>query len=219
MSPLQARISRIQKSKLHQHNWMKYWAKLKEWSQTEGSTMLFIVKIKTYLNAPIMTSFNNIKEEVVKFLVIHYHDSKIWLNKPIEITPKLINFIIGLPVKGYTIQARVKNMDLVEKFIGSSNKGKISKGLQINSIDMMMITWGALTVSICLTSLSIPSDVKLNMLESIDNIAYHSKFYNWVAHIVEILKTNYKRCQELDTSIHFPSLLIWIPMTRFTLMG
>lgn len=154
---------------------MKYWIELKEWGQTKGSRALSIAKIKTYLNAPIMANFDNINEEACKFLVSRYHDGKIWINHPIEITPKLINFITRLPVKGDLVLVRVTNMSLVEKFIGSSSKVKNSKGLQINSIEMSTIKWVTLIVSIYLTASAHSLDVKLNMLEAIDNITYHSK--------------------------------------------
>ena len=110
-------------------------------------------------------------------------------------------------------------MDLVEKFTGSNSKGKNSKGLQINSIEMSMIKWVALIVYICLTTSDWPSNIKLDMLEAIDNIVYHTKVYNWVAHIVELLKSNWERCQELDTPIRFLSLLIWIAMMKISLVG
>lgn len=130
-----------------------------------------------------MSVFDNIKEEVAKFLVSHYDDVKIWLDKPIEITPKIINFITRLLIKGYHVPTSVKNMDLFEKFISSNSKGKNSKGLKINSIEMLTIKWASLIVSIFLTASGILSDVKLNMIEAIDNITYHSKVYNWVAQI------------------------------------
>ena len=74
-------------------------------------------------------------------------------------------------------------MVLVKKFIGSNNKGKNSKGLQINSIEMPPIKWVTLIVSIFLSTSIRPSNVKLDMLEAIDNIAYNLKVYNWDAHI------------------------------------
>ena len=67
MPPLQARLNKILKVKLDGHNWLKYLANPKEWGQIEGSKVLSIAKIKTYLNAPIMASFGNLKEEATKF--------------------------------------------------------------------------------------------------------------------------------------------------------
>lgn len=120
-----------------------------------------------------MDNFDKLKEEAAKFLVIAYHDGKIWLDELIEITPKLINFITGIPIKGDLVPIVVKNMALVEKFTGSSSKGKNSKGLQINSIEIPIVKWVTLIVSIYLTSLGPLSDIKLDMLEAIGNIPYH----------------------------------------------
>ena len=49
---------------------------------------------------------------------------------------------------------------------------------------MLMIKWAFLIVSIFLTTSGRLSDVKLNMVEAIENIVYHEKIYNWVAHIL-----------------------------------
>lgn len=120
--------------------------------QTKGYRDLFVAKIKAYLNSPIMGIFDNLKEEASKFLVSRYHDGKIWIDDPIEITPKLINFITGLPVKGELVQFDVKNMALVKNITCSSSKGKNYEGLQTSSIEMLTIKWVALIVSIFLTA-------------------------------------------------------------------
>ena len=116
--------------------------------------MLSATKIKSYLNAPILASLDNIKEEVAKFMVSRYHNRKIWIDEPIEITPNLINFITDFPVKRDLVPVGTKSMALVEKFIGSSSKGQNSKSLQINSIEMLMIKWVTLIVSIFLIASS-----------------------------------------------------------------
>ena len=47
----------------------------------EGAKNLSAARIKTYLNAPIIDNFRNLKEEVAKFLVSRYHNGKIWLDE------------------------------------------------------------------------------------------------------------------------------------------
>ena len=59
-----------------------------------------MAQIKYYLNAPIIDNFKTLKEEAVKFLMSWYHDDKIWLDQPITINAKLINFITDLPLDG-----------------------------------------------------------------------------------------------------------------------
>jgi hypothetical protein len=135
MSSLQQQLNKIRKAKLDEHNWPKHWAKLREWGKIEKSRNLTATRIKSYLRAPIIDNFGNLKEEATKLLIGRYHDGKIWLDQPIAITGKLIIFIIGLPLNGEPIPISSKNPTLLEWFTGSTQKGKNSKGLQINSIE------------------------------------------------------------------------------------
>jgi hypothetical protein len=219
MSPLQSQLRRIIKAMIYEHKWEKYWNELKEWGQIEGFLALFVAKIKSYLNTPILESFENNKEKAAKFLVSYYHDGKFWLDEPIKITPKLINFVTRFPIKGNPVPFGTKSMDLVNKFTGSNRKGKKSKILQINSIEMMTIKWTTLIVSIFLIASGRPLGIKIDMLEAIENIVYHTKIYNWDSHIVELLKSNCEGFQELNTPICFPSFLIWIAMKKISLVG
>ena len=79
-----------------------------------------VARIKSYMNAPIIDNFGTLKEEVVKILVSRYHDGKIWLDQPITINNKLINFIIDLPLNGELVPIGSKNPTLLEKFTGST---------------------------------------------------------------------------------------------------
>lgn len=80
MSSLQQGLNRIRKAKLDEHSWPKHWVELKEWAKSEGARNLSTARTKTYLNAPIIDNFNNLKEEAAKFLISRYHDGKIWLD-------------------------------------------------------------------------------------------------------------------------------------------
>ena len=126
----------------------------------------------------------------MKQLNFLYNDGKIWLDQPIAITRKLINFIIGLLLNREPIPVGSKNPSLLEKFTRSAQKGKNSKGLQINSIESLLVKWMALIISICLTIYGRLSDIKLNMLEDIKGVANHSKIYSWANYLAELVKMN-----------------------------
>ena len=78
---------------------------------------------------PIVDNFGTLKEEATKFLMSRYHDDKIWLSQPFTINTKLINFITDLPLNGDQVPVEFENLALLEKFTGSSQRGKNSKGL------------------------------------------------------------------------------------------
>lgn len=164
LSVLQQCLSKIRKAKLDEHNWLKYWDEMREWSKSENARNIMVARIKSYLNAPIIDNFRTLKEEAVKFLVSRYHYDKIWLDQPITMNNRLINFITSIPVNGDHVPVRSKNPALLEKFIGSSQKGMNLKGLQINSIKSSSVKWTTLILSICLTISGRPSDIKLDML-------------------------------------------------------
>ena len=151
MSYLQQWINRIRKAKLDKHNWPKNWAKLREWGKSEGTQNFTIAIIKSYLNAPIIDNFGNLKEEIAKFLDSRYHEGKIWLDKPITIIGKLINFITDLPLNEEPVCVSSKNPSFLESLTGSTQKGKNSKGLQINSKEALSVKWISLIISIFLT--------------------------------------------------------------------
>ena len=120
MFALQQCLSKIRKEKLDERNWPKYWVEMKEWEKSKNARNIMTSRIKSYLSAPIIDNFGTLKEEVVKFLVSRYHDGKIWLDQPININNKLINFIIGLPLNGELVPVESKNPALLEKFTGST---------------------------------------------------------------------------------------------------
>lgn len=219
LSTLQQCLSKIRKARLDEHNWPKYWIEMKEWEKSENARNITVAKIKSYLNAPIIDNFGTLKEEAVKFLVSSYHDGKIWLDQPITINRKLIKFITSLPLNGEPVPIGSKNPTLLEKFTGSTQRGKNSKGLQINSIESSSVRWEALIISICPTISDWSSDVKLYMLEAIDEVANHAKTCSWASYLADLVKSNCEKCQEQGTPIIFCSLLIWIEMSRMSPVG
>jgi hypothetical protein len=52
------------------------------------------------------------------------------------------------------------------------------------------------------------------MLEANGHIVKKGTTYNWVDHIINILKTNCEGCQELNKAIRYHSLLISISMSK-----
>ena len=93
---------------------------MKEWEKSENARNITTARIKSYLNAPIIDNFGTLKEEAIKFLVSQYHDGKIWLDQPITINNKLINFITDLLLNGESVPVGLKNPTLWEKFTGST---------------------------------------------------------------------------------------------------
>ena len=93
--------------------WPKHWGKLREWGKSENARNLTVTRIKSYLNAPIIDNFGNLKEEAAKFLVSRYHDGNILLDQPIAITRKLINFITSLPLNGEIVPISSENPSLL----------------------------------------------------------------------------------------------------------
>ena len=81
-----------------------------------------------------------------------------------------------------------------------------------------MVNWTALIISIFLTIFGRSSDIKLDMLEVIEGVATHGKTYSWSNYLAKLVKTNCEKCQELGTPIRFFSLLIWIAMTKISLV-
>ena len=82
-----------------------------------------------------------------------------------------------------------------------------------------MVNWTALIISIFLTIFGRSSDIKLDMLEAIEGVDTHGKTYSWANYLVELVKANCEKCQELGTPIRFYSLLIWITITKISPVG
>ena len=76
-----------------------------------------------------------------------------------------------------------------------------------------------LIISICLTISGRPSDIKLDMLEVIEGVAYHAKTYSWANYLADLVRTNCEKCQEQGTPIIFYPFLIWIVMSKISPVG
>ena len=56
--------------------------------------------ILNYINAPLMASFGETKETIVKFIISRYHNGKFYFNRPIEISGETIYKLNRLSNKG-----------------------------------------------------------------------------------------------------------------------
>lgn len=196
MSLLQQCLSKIKKEKLDKHNWPKFWVEMKHWEKSENTRNVIVARIESYLNTPIVDKFGTLKEEAIKFLVSRYHDGKIWQHQPIAITDKLIIFITNLTLNRELVPVRSKILAPLEKFIGSTQRGKNSKGLQINSMESLWVQWTTLIMSIFLTICGWPSNINLDMMEEIDGVTNHAKNYSWANYLADLVNTNCEKCQE-----------------------
>lgn len=74
MSELNLRLNKIRNAKLDKYQWSKYWLDFKKWSYPQGVWKLEVIylensKIRNYLNAPLVATFGNLKEEATKFII------------------------------------------------------------------------------------------------------------------------------------------------------
>ena len=99
----------------------------------------------------------------------------------------------------------MENPSLLEWFTGSTQNGQNSKGLQTNSIEAPSVKWMALIISIYLTISCLPFNIKLYMLEVIEEVAYHAKTYSWADYLADLVKTNCEKCHDQGTPIIFCS--------------
>ena len=157
-----------------------------------------------------MASFGGTKETAVKFIIIQYHNGRFYFDEPVNISREVISKPIGLSNEGNPVLVGIKE-GLVEELTGSS-LGKNSKGLMISQITTQTPQIVAKIIAITLTLTGRGSDLKLDMLESIDTIATDGRIYRWDEYVADMVNTIYERCQETRGIIRFPSLILWIVM-------
>ena len=73
-TPLVRRLKNIKNAKVHEGSWQKLWTKMQEWAYVNKKPTQAVEKIKystifSYVNAPLMPSFNGTKETAVKFII------------------------------------------------------------------------------------------------------------------------------------------------------
>ena len=115
-----------------------------------------------------MASFGGTKEATIKFIISRYHNGRFYFDEPIDISGDVISKLTGLSNKGDPVPVRIKEGPV--KDLTGSSSGKNSKGLMIGQITTRMPQIVAKIIAITLTLAGRGSDLKLEMLESIDTI-------------------------------------------------
>ena len=64
--------------------------------------------IMSYMNTPFMASFGGTKETVVKFIISRYHNSKFYIDKPVEIFSEIIYKLTELSNQGDPVPIGIK---------------------------------------------------------------------------------------------------------------
>ena len=122
-----------------------------------------------YPNAPLMESFDGIKEAAVKFIISRYHNGRFYFDQPIDITADVISKLTGLSNQGSPVPIGIKE-GLVQELMGTPT-GKNLKGLMIGQIATRTPQIVAKIIVVTLTLAGRSSDLKLEMLEAVDTIA------------------------------------------------
>ena len=131
-------MENIKKSKLQETSWAQHWEDIKKWAyagksrRTEEGNKINQSIILNYMNAPLMESFKGTKKNIIKFIIIWYHNGKFYFNIPVEISAETIYKLTSLSNKGDPVPVGIKE-GLVERITGTP-MGKNSKGLIVGQI-------------------------------------------------------------------------------------
>jgi len=96
---------------------------------------------------------------------------------------------------------------------------KNSKGLLINKIIDLRAHSASIIISLCFKPVGRASDVKKTMVEEITQVYKNMERFNWAEHLADMIRTNCKEVQDSGRAIKFTSLLIWIEMEQYGLVG
>ena len=127
------------------------------------------------MNAPLMDSFSGTKEIIAQFIISRYHNGKFYFDSHVEITNDLIYRIIGLSNKGEPVPVKL-NMGLVEELTGKTI-GKNSRGMIVSQIIYGTPKLDEKIISMDLTSIGRGSNLKLDMLDAMQNVSTKGKLY------------------------------------------
>ena len=114
---------------------------MQEWAYVNKKATQATEKIKyntifSYVNAPLMASFDGTKETAVKFIISQYHNGRFYVDQPVDISREFISQLTGLSNEVNPVLVGIKQ-GLVEE-ITRSTSGKNSKGLMIIQITTRM---------------------------------------------------------------------------------
>ena len=134
---LKGRLTRILSAKTDEFNWDTQNQLLREWGlkvKTDGCDLaapLYKAGITTYLSAPQLAKFGNLKDSATKYTVSHYHDVKFWMDNTVELTAELIHGVTGLPMTGDKVPMDMPSATRIREYLRSEEEGTNSKGLRI----------------------------------------------------------------------------------------
>ena len=98
---------------------------LREWGLTEKNmwreptTIISNSDIVRYLDATQIAKMGNLKDLTTKIVVSRFHDGKLSLENPIEITEDLIHHVTGLPRIGEKVPMDMPIAKMVQEELGS----------------------------------------------------------------------------------------------------
>ena len=160
---------------MYEPSWKRIWKEIKDLGTNtnnkwrEEAQRLSTSTILSYMNAPLMDRFADTKEVIGKFIVSRYHNGKFYFDTPVEIIDNLIYRLIGSSNKGDPVPVRL-NLGLMEE-LTCTPVGRNSRGMIINQIIYGKPKLDAKIISMALTSTGRGSDLKLNMLEEVQNMS------------------------------------------------
>lgn len=121
---LKRRLERILAAKTDECNWGAQQTLLKKWGLTERNQwgiparLLHKGWILTYLSAPQIKKMGNLKDLAAKYGVSKFHDGKIWLDHPVQITKNLIHHVTRLPRIGEKVPMDMPLAEMMQKQLG-----------------------------------------------------------------------------------------------------
>jgi len=219
---LKGRLTRILSAKTEEHNWGIQKKLLREWGLIERNIWREPVAIinnsgiSRYLGAPQIAKMGNLKDLAAKYIVSRFHDGKLWLDNPVEITEDLIHHVMGLPKKGDRVPMDMPSAKMIEEELGSEEEGTNSKGIRISQARHDYVKWVLTIIVVCLTNVGRPSSIKREVLPAAVQIAENGTIYNWSKYVFDLLIENIKNYQDTGANTRFPSLIIWLAMIDIT---
>ena len=98
----------------------------------------------------------NLKDLAAKYIVIIFHDGKLWLDNLVEITEDLIHHVTGLPKIGERVPMDIPTAKMLQEQLGSEEGDTNSKGIRIGQIKHNSVRWALTIIAIFLTNVGQP---------------------------------------------------------------
>ena len=222
---LRGRLSRILSAKSEEFSWDGQKKQFREWAAgmkkdgRDPAGPIVHAGLATYIGAPQIARFGNLKDLAAKYIVSRFHDGKFWLDSTVKLTAELVHHVTGLPITGSPVPLAMPTAELIRQYFRSEAEGTNSKGLRIVQTTDPGVQWALVIIALCLTNAGRTSSVRRDVLPVAVEVATNGTVYNWCDYLVGLLTENITNCQETGASIRFPSLIIWLAMTDVTPVG